>query len=1548
MAEQYSIQLDLAVGQLFSRLDQLERRLGGVGQAAASTQSVMDRFQRSATVLGGLDAAGARMQRTLDLMTGSARNTNEGMRRLERQLQTIVDKTDRGSQAFAVATQNLERYRASLRGAGTDADRFAGRVGGLQAVMGAVGAAAIVNSFKAAGVEAAGAERKLGFLTKGFGEYEAAQASVVRVQKELGISNTEAKQGISNLYAALRPTGVALGDIEKAFLGYAKAARQTGQSNAEVSGGMLQLKQALGSGTLQGDELRSIRENAPAVAQAIARVMDTTVGGLKELGSQGKISSAIVLKALGQLAEGAIPPVTAMDRLSAAWTDFQAAVAGSIGPLTSGLIGFAASILEGFQKLPGPIKDVITAIGALALAVVGLAGAFVAYSFATTAIVGGLTAMGVATTATTGLFGALALAAQTAWASIAWPIVGVVAGVALLTKAAYDLNEPFAWWVDNLGPAVAAMWNDVAYIAKSVGNDFNVLASDIKKSFADAPDWFKPLANELAWLAKGYKEWEQGGLIDGYLVKLKKRVEEAKKASAVEKKVEEEKAKAQQLSEKQLKKLAEARAKMEKGLTDARKDAEGKIADLRESTAEKAKSWELEIAQQRLDLERQIADMRSQATLDQQLSEIDKSIVGDGSISDKVKADQKVMLQAKYDMEQKIIGVQRNESDRQKAFTEKLESFKLETVKAAGRIQQAYSEKAGQVVEGYSTASAKILMAGGQNAGAAIEASATRAAQVMSGAAAAAASSGVTDSTPFNGVAAKRLAGSISGGFDASGENGADMPLGANNAIKSYHNGVVKGIGTAGRNGNYIIVEFMDDMGNLLEATYSHVAAGVRKGERVVGGQVIGKFDGSGNTSGGHNSIDINSLGNNGDYNRSQETAVARRSADLLRQGYVQGETRTAAVAQGRAQQAANPIGGPNSVFSVNGPNTPSSIFQIKADPIAALANSAVRQVPGSQVQTAYGGRVQASQGAMQGPSMKSSIPLGQKAVLGGQAVKWNGQDWVPDTISAAAAPVGGAAASQGTSQGRMDGYLKRLAYLETEIKNVPNAKGSGAQGYFQAMPAFRQEAISASGGLDPRSGNYDIAAKATKAWIAKHRPEAYQAIQSGQYDRADAILKPTWPSLPGGSQAQNPAKQAAANQFLQGGASSAIAAAGPANNIVPLPAGFDPASVGTVDPNQYLGGVKAAQGDLDKQSAQLNELKTAQEINLYLEKQKQLRASITSDLTTQNAQAALALQTDQQVLALIEGGINPALAEQFVQVDQTAAIERARLEARKTDLEAQLEQKGIQDTLKAGLQEELQLVIDRLAAEGGITQEMKNQITARQALAKAPKTQITQKVAQMKQELADTGGMIISLSDTIENELGSAMSSAISGVISGTTTVQEAFSTMFSNIGKAFIDMATQMIAKALIMKVLGILGGAMGGSSGGLGFGGNSDPLGAGGGFWGGPSFAGGGYTGDSPRSGGVDGQGGFPAILHPQETVVDHTRLRSGMGGGGGESGGASPITLNVTATKIGDSEFVKVGDLQVALRQNRKEAAADGEKRALAKLQNSPRTRAQLLR
>jgi len=121
-----------------------------------------------------------------------------------------------------------------------------------------------------------------------------------------------------------------------------------------------------------------------------------------------------------------------------------------------------------------------------------------------------------------------------------------------------------------------------------------------------------------------------------------------------------------------------------------------------------------------------------------------------------------------------------------------------------------------------------------------------------------------------------------------------------------------------------------------------------------------------------------------------------------------------------------------------------------------------------------------------------------------------------------------------GSSGGRMQGYLRRLSFLETGIRNVPNAEGSGAMGFFQTKGPFHGEALAASGGMNSRSGNYSEAAGAVEAWIKKHRPKAYDAILAGNFDVADAILSQgTWPSLPGGSQARPPEVQRQERQFL-------------------------------------------------------------------------------------------------------------------------------------------------------------------------------------------------------------------------------------------------------------------------------------------------------------------------------------------------------------------------------------------------------------------------------
>jgi len=120
------------------------------------------------------------------------------------------------------------------------------------------------------------------------------------------------------------------------------------------------------------------------------------------------------------------------------------------------------------------------------------------------------------------------------------------------------------------------------------------------------------------------------------------------------------------------------------------------------------------------------------------------------------------------------------------------------------------------------------------------------------------------------------------------------------------------------------------------------------------------------------------------------------------------------------------------------------------------------------------------------------------------------------------------------TPQARVDGYMKRLAYIETRIRNVPNAEGSPGRGYFQAFPPFAAEAIAASGGIDPRDSNYNRSAKASAAWIRVYNKKAWAAIQAGRYDEADRLLRNTWPSLPGGSQAQDNKVQKEARKYLR------------------------------------------------------------------------------------------------------------------------------------------------------------------------------------------------------------------------------------------------------------------------------------------------------------------------------------------------------------------------------------------------------------------------------
>lgn len=72
----------------------------------------------------------------------------------------------------------------------------------------------------------------------------------------------------------------------------------SGATAQEAAAGLVQFAQGLASGALRGDELRSVLEQMPRLAQAIAEGMGVTVGELRVLGQQGQLTSQQVIRAI--------------------------------------------------------------------------------------------------------------------------------------------------------------------------------------------------------------------------------------------------------------------------------------------------------------------------------------------------------------------------------------------------------------------------------------------------------------------------------------------------------------------------------------------------------------------------------------------------------------------------------------------------------------------------------------------------------------------------------------------------------------------------------------------------------------------------------------------------------------------------------------------------------------------------------------------------------------------------------------------------------------------------------------------------------------------------------------------------------------------------------------------------------------------------------------------------------------------------------------------------------------------------------------------------
>lgn len=134
---------------------------------------------------------------------------------------------------------------------------------------------------------------------------------------------------------------------------------------------LLQLQQSLASGKLQGDEFRSITENAPILQDMIAKTMGITRGELKELSTQGAITADIIKKAVLDNADEieerfAKMPKTWADHM----TDIKNTAMKAFGPVVAYLSRIANS--PAIKTAVGGIKQAITSVAPVVYYVVDL------------------------------------------------------------------------------------------------------------------------------------------------------------------------------------------------------------------------------------------------------------------------------------------------------------------------------------------------------------------------------------------------------------------------------------------------------------------------------------------------------------------------------------------------------------------------------------------------------------------------------------------------------------------------------------------------------------------------------------------------------------------------------------------------------------------------------------------------------------------------------------------------------------------------------------------------------------------------------------------------------------------------------------------------------------------------------------------------------------------------------------------------------------------------------------------------------------------------
>jgi tape measure domain-containing protein len=356
----------------------------------------------------------------VDKLNATTASTSDKFKIAANGIKYFTDAAGRARAENGRFLTTAERAAAGIKLQGDAAQQASGKFNGLRNALASLGAGLAVRKAFVDASELESAQARIGLLTKNFSQLTGIQEVAANAAKKFNLSQAESLGTLTDLGNRIGPTGASLQDVANVYEGFNTLLALNKVNTQNAASATLQLNQALGSGRLAGEEFNAISEATPQLLDAVAAVMGRNRSELKQLASDGKISSQVLIEALTRIrTEGAEDLETAFAgafgatrRFNAALEDFSATIGTELLPALTPLISGATEILKLFGRLPGPVRTLIAAVA-------GLTAAFVVLAPAISTAIGLLGGLSLATLAAAGPWIALAAGIGVAVAALA-------------------------------------------------------------------------------------------------------------------------------------------------------------------------------------------------------------------------------------------------------------------------------------------------------------------------------------------------------------------------------------------------------------------------------------------------------------------------------------------------------------------------------------------------------------------------------------------------------------------------------------------------------------------------------------------------------------------------------------------------------------------------------------------------------------------------------------------------------------------------------------------------------------------------------------------------------------------------------------------------------------------------------------------------------------------------------------------------------------------------------------------------------------------------